>query len=432
MEVEALPVELTPSVPKDTVYPGLSNTTSQAAATVVDNRAWVSVNGLAQGSTTDINYNPSNGLSHVILTATLPAATGTLWTSIGMSQGWLYSMIERVSIRIAGSQVMTYSGQQLLIDNLTDADSTGKQGALVALGGQQLGAGSTDFAAGKAGLSASVYIKCPWNSCSSFQAALPFGTDLLTSPITISISWAQFQNVAYPAGGSWTSALLANLPTAMASASMNFRQTTLVRSEALLASRHNMNEESILYPLRYLATPQFRSPVITVSDNSVQSLALTGIRGGSLLYADVWITQANVSGNPLAFVQPLSLRVLLNGNVYYDSGIGSAASPYNNQLLSLCSRRNPTNVNVTTLNTAAGAVANSLTAAGAIAWTVVPFAQVSEPGCFETEGRSGLAVSNVTLTCEVAFAAVGSYYVNVAWHHAGSIMVTRGSASFVM
>jgi len=325
---------------------------------------------------------------------------------------------------------MTWSGEQLLIDNLTDCEDGLKQTSLLQLGGAPLGKmGVADFAPGSANLSASAFIKLPFTTVNSLQKSVPIGTDLLTAPLTVSITWKNFADVAFnytaSAGNN------ATLPLVFASASMNFSEVQLVRSEDSLSARHDMNTEMILYPLRYLAIPATRSPTITTVDNGVQTVALTGLARGSLLYTDLWFSQVGVaSGNPFNYVTPLSLRILMNGTVLYDSGIGGATAVSNSQLLSLCQRKCPTAVSSYVLSATAGNGGATPTAQS-INWTVVPYAQVSEPGAYRQEMRSGLPISNVTLTCEVAFQSAGSYVVNCAHHYAGAIAVTRGNASFI-
>ena len=430
MEIEALPVEMTPSVAIDSYYPGLSNVTAQIAPTVVSNRAWSAV-GIAQGGTTDINFNPSHGVSHVILSATLPSTANVTWAGWAMPQGWLYAMMARVSLRVAGSAVMTWSGEQLLLDSFSDCEEGFKASSLLQLGGAFLGKnGVADFAPGNANLSASAFIKLPWTTVSALQRGVPLDTGLLTAPITVSITWKNFADVAFNYSAS--AANVGALPVAFASASMNFSEVQLVRSEDALNARHDMNTEMIMYPLRYLAIPATRSATIAVTDSSVQTVALTGLARGSLLYTDLWFSQAGnvASGNPFNYVTPLSLRILMNGTVLYDSGIGGALAVSNSQLLSLCQRKCPTAVAASLLSATAGNGGATATPQN-INWTVVPYSQVSEPGAGRQELRSGLPISNVTLTCEVAFQTTGNYVVNCAHHYAGAMAITRGNASFI-
>ena len=128
------------------------------------------------------------------------------------------------------------------MDTIQESESNGKQQALFNLAGSALAAGTINGAggtlasvttwpttAGDPALSASIYLKMPFNSISSLQKPCPLPTDLLTQPVQILITWKNFADVAFqyasPSGGS--------LPTAFSAVNAQFRQTTMVNSEHL-------------------------------------------------------------------------------------------------------------------------------------------------------------------------------------------------------
>jgi hypothetical protein len=171
-----------------------------------------------------------------------------------------------------GSSLYYFTGDQLFIDTLTDCEDGAKKQAVLDVGGAEL-LSTNDYTAGSPSLTASMYLKMPFNSISALQKTLPLPTDLLSQPVQILITWKRFADVAYWYGAGAPNP--ATLCTQFASAQVNFRQTTLQSSEHLLARRENMNEKALTYPLRYFTQTAFRTNV-TQSGGQVSQINLTG------------------------------------------------------------------------------------------------------------------------------------------------------------
>ena len=88
-----------------------------------------------------------------------------------------------------GSSLYYFTGDQILVDTLSECENNGKQQSVFQLGGAALGTVTTTTgspptispypsSATDPFLSASIYIKMPFNSISSLQKPVPLPTDL--------------------------------------------------------------------------------------------------------------------------------------------------------------------------------------------------------------------------------------------------------------
>jgi hypothetical protein len=103
--VDAVHKAITPAEMKDMYYPGMENTEAVAFATYVENRFQASIPSLTFGSSSTVIFNPTEGLGDIALSLTLPSGT---YTGLGCSQGWGYSAIRQLGIRIGNSSLNKY------------------------------------------------------------------------------------------------------------------------------------------------------------------------------------------------------------------------------------------------------------------------------------------------------------------------------------
>lgn len=184
---------ITPGHCEDMYYPGATNTAVQCYNALNDNRFTISLSSQQQGSTSQLIFNPAQGLSDIIVTATIPPSTGVdaakIWGGYALPAGWLAAMVNTVALRVGGSSLYYWTGDQILVDTLNECENNGKQQSLFQLAGTPLSgpaltAGSAasvqafPTAAGSPYLSASIYLKMPFNSISSLQKPVPLPTDL--------------------------------------------------------------------------------------------------------------------------------------------------------------------------------------------------------------------------------------------------------------
>jgi len=115
------------------------------------------------------------GVSDVILQFALPASTGSNYTNGALSSGWGYALINRISVRYGSSAQYFWSGPQMWLQNVLDAEVNPKVDAMLQLGGNA----GTGAALGNA--QASVYLKLPHSMCRAQGKPLPFPSDLNTA-----------------------------------------------------------------------------------------------------------------------------------------------------------------------------------------------------------------------------------------------------------
>jgi len=417
---ESIQHAITPGDCRDMYYAGKENSDLQCFPSLQDNRFYVSLPSLNQGATNTIIFNPTQGLSDIVLTASLPPANNAQ-TYVGWSfpRGWLPLMVDQVALRVGGSSLYYFTGDQIFIDTLTDCEDGSKKQAVLDIGGSELLL-PTDFVAGSASLSASMYLKMPFNSISALQKTLPLPTDLLSQPVQILITWKRFADVAFWNGvGAANSALLCN---SFASAAVNFRQTTLQNSEHLLARRENMNEKALTVPLRYFTQTAFRT-TINQAGGAKSQVNLTGFRFGSVKYIDIWVRPIGQAAG-WTYVAPSQLRLLINGLVMYDT------QNSNNLMWSLCDRKTPAAVSTTALTLAPGGAGVVVTPA-VCSWVPIPFSQLSEPMAYSNDITLGYPIANSVINLELTMPADGTYEVTASYHYACALMASKGTMEYV-
>lgn len=423
--VESVQHAVTPGECSDMYYPGKENSSLQCFPSTVENRFYVDLPSKSSGSSSTVLFNPDSGVSDIVLTATLPAPSGTTYTNWSLPRNWLAAMVKQVSLRIGGSSLYSFTGDQILIDTLSDCEDSEKKNAVFQLGGSEIT--SLPGYASQIARTAYMYIKLPFNSISALQKTLPLPSDLLTQPLQLVIEFNSFSKVFFPLSSGTTpvvSALLSDLPNAFDSASVNFKQTHLTDTGHLLARRENMNEKALTYPLRYFTQTAFRTTVNATAGQDVQ-INLTGFRAGSLKYIDLWAVSVSDlnGGNPWNWVPILNARLSVNGLVYYDSRVGSS------QMWNLCDRKTPGVAQNSVLSNpgTGSAVATPSTTP----WTVVPFCQVSEPSSNHNELALGLNIMNSVVNLTLQLPVSGNYVITASSHFAASLMFSRGNAEYV-
>ena len=93
MNVQA---SIRPGMEIDTYYPTSTNSEKQMHPTVQDNRFFINLPSLNQGSSSTVTFNPNEGLAEVILTVQLPQPSGSGGNGLAVPEGWAYSLIRRI------------------------------------------------------------------------------------------------------------------------------------------------------------------------------------------------------------------------------------------------------------------------------------------------------------------------------------------------
>jgi len=207
----------------DIYYYTSGTTHKQAIPTVVDTRFYQNLTSLGAGSSTFI-ISSDQGVGDIILAATLPAQGGAVdYTGLALARGWLYSLINRLSVRYGSSSQYFRTGQQWVIENLREMPNPGTRDNLFALGGALMTsvAGANPFAGDN--LTAYAYINLPHNSPNgSLGKPNPFPSELIGQPIVITLELNPLQSIFSSSlvGGS-----VADAPTQLQEAYFQVRQT---------------------------------------------------------------------------------------------------------------------------------------------------------------------------------------------------------------
>jgi hypothetical protein len=427
--VESVHHAVVPAECVDEYYPSEKTNKIVCFPSTVENRFRTDLPALNFGSTSTVVFNPTEGLQDIILTATLPAPTdANSYLNWALPRGWLSQFIRSVGIRIGGSSLYYFTGDQLEIANFQDCEDGQKKDALFQLAGSEI-LNQAGFAS-EAARTASIYIKCPWNSVSALQKPLPLPTDLLTQPVQLLIETNPATQVFYNINNA---GLTSDLPSAFASAQIQYKQVHMNDAGHQLARTHNMNEEALTYPLPYFQQTTFRTTVSNVVANQDVQLNLTGFRAGSVKNINMWAIQlkdgsgnaVNRPGNNRNYTQIGSVRITVNGLVYYDT------TKYSNQLWDLCELKVPGYFSNTVLTSAPGPVSTAVATPVATPWTRIPFAQVAQAMANETNTTLGLAIANSVVNATVQFPADGTYELSFSYEYVSELLFTRGSAEYI-
>ena len=336
-----------------------------------------------------------------------------------------YSLINRISVRYGSSAQYFWSGVQVYLQNVLDAETDTKAATLAQLGGQAV-LGASTFPAGCSGATAFVYLKLPHNSCRAAGKPLPFPSDLLVQPIVVTVELFSLASVIVNQAAQ---APLATAPTALAAASLQVKQEMLTDSSDQLARRVDMNSHAMCFPLPYFCQQETQ---VAIAGAGTQSVNLTGFRAGEVKQIVLWFTPTTVgngpngqtpgSGNyqPLAWSQINDVELTYNGEVFNRFQSGSSA------LWNIVEDQKSAGVTGV-------ALANSGTA-NFVTQTVQPyvkldFAQVYVPSERESMLVHGKPILNAVV--QLSFTAPAAGILHAMYLYNASLLCSRGSAEYI-
>ena len=368
---ESVQASIRPGEMVDTYYYGETNLEKQAYPAIVNNRFVQNFTQLGAGSSQFI-ISPQGGVSDIVAQFVTPPVAGAVtYVNCALNQGWGYALISRLSVRYGSSAQYFFSGPQMFLQNLYDAENRSKCNDLADLGGNAVAGASC------ANQSAYVYIKLPHNSIRAAGKPLPFPSDLLVQPIVLTIETYALNQVLINQSGT-ANLNITNGPSTLAAAQLQVKQEMLTDSSDLLARRVDMNANAYTFPLMYFPQQEVQIPVTSDSANSLQSVNLTGFRAGEVKSILLWLTrqtsgtQDNTPGsgafNPLYWQQINNVTLTYNGEVFTRYDVGSAGL-WN---LTMGEKASAWDARVQT----AGSVAVTTPVSY---WTECPFAQVCVP-----------------------------------------------------
>ena len=418
---ESVQASIRPGEMVDTYYYGESNLEKQAYPAVVNTRFVQAFTNVGAGSSQFV-ISPQGGVSDIICQFVTPASAGSNYTTLALNQGWGYALISRLSVRYGSSAQYFFSGAQMYLQNLIDAENTKKAEDISTLGGNSL----VGAACGSA--NAYVYIKLPHNSVRASGKPLPFPSDLLVQPIVVTIELLALNQVLVNQSATPNLNLTAG-PATLASAQLQVKQEMITDSSDLLARRVDMNSHAYTLPLMYFAQQetqvQFTSSA-TVTD--LVSVNLTGFRAGEVKSIVLWLTTAanstpgNGNYSPLQF-QPINqIQLTYNGEIFSRFDVGSAA------LWNLsCDEKTQTLGSYVFQNSSAVTTGTQQTP-----WVDCPFAQVCVPYDKEMKLIHGKPILNAVVNLQFqAPVASTAYVLHAMYLYNASLLCSRGSAEYI-
>jgi hypothetical protein len=422
---ESVQQSIRPGEMVDTYYYGETNMEKQAYPCVTNTRFVQQFSNNGQGSSQFV-ISPNQGVSDIVIALSTAAVTGVV-TNVALPNGWGYSAVARVSVRYGSSAQYFWSGQQLLLQNLYDAENSDKRDQILALGGSAVTAAGSISAGGQ---NAYLYLKLPHNSIRAEGKPLPFPSDLLVQPIVVTVELLP-PSACYFLG---TGAVSTGIPAQFATASLQVKQEMLTDSSDLLARRVDMNQNAYTFPLMYFAQQEVQVPI---TGTGAQSINLTGFRAGEVRSVLLWLTQnadvgtAAPPGNPgpLYTYGLNQLTLNYNGEVFTRYDAGSSA------IWALTGDTKTAQVNTTQLQATTLSAAVSATCP----WVEAPFAQINMAYDKEVKLMHGKPILNAVVNLTFT---PGSGPNASAWTGAGgvlhamyiynaSLLCSRGSAEYV-
>ena len=416
---------------KDIYYYGRESLHKQSIPTVVDNRFRQALNNLRQGSSTFI-ISVDQGISDVLLAVKLPEqGTGSVdYTDLGVPRGWLYDLINRVSVRYAGSSQYFWTGAQVRIENLREMPNPDCRDSLFELGGAAM-LGDISGGAGQFNgdsMYAYAYINLPHNSPNgSLSKPNPFPSEMLMSPIVITVEMNYLPDIFSSAKAT---SQLTGAPTELQSAYFQVKQVHANdRGDLMVATADRSKAYS--FPTKCFYQNEIAVP-IPAGDTDI-NVQLTGFRNGQVRSIIFWITD-NDDTNPVTsgryvknftdYILPRDVQLLYNGTVYYDAKDTAA------QFWNLVSTETPSTLQSTVLSLVGNNLASTPTAKS---WVEIPFGQVYEQLSGSHMYVAGKTIQNavVNLSLKLPAALTNGGTLHAMYAYNCVIMVADGSAEYV-
>jgi hypothetical protein len=416
---------------EDIYYYTSSTTSKQSIPSVVDTRFYQNLTSLGAGSSTFI-ISSDQGVGDIILAATLPAQGGAVdYTGLALPRGWLYSLINRFSVRYGSSSQYFWTGAQCLVENLREMPNPTARDNLFALGGALMTsvAGANPFAGDN--LTAYAYLNLPHNSPNgSMGKPNPFPSELIGQPIVITLELNPLQSIfsSSVAGGS-----VADAPTQLQSAYFQVRQTHAYDSADLMKMPSG---SAYSFPTKAFYQNEIQVQVgggaAIVATPVRHELLLTGFRNGQVRSIFFWVTKnSDVSPvtsaafvkNVTNYVLPTDIELLYNGTVYYRA-LGTAA-----QMWSLCNTETPPLLQNTTLSINGG---GSIIATPTVAnWVEMPFSQVFEQLSGAHMYVAGMAIQNAVVNLSLTLPDNDAYTCHFVYSYNCALMIKDKACEYV-
>jgi len=427
---ESVQAKVRPHECEDTYYATKRTSAVQCWPSTVENRFVVSLPSLASGSSSTITFNPDGGISDIVLTAVLPVpavpAGGALaGEGLGLTRGWLMQMVDRISVRYAGSSLYFFNGEQEFIQIMSECEDSVKRDQMLTLAGAEI-TSPADWANSNL-RTASIYLKLPHNSPSAQEKPILFPTDAISAPVQIQVFFKPFASVflANATTGALLPAVQATIPTQFSSGEVQFKQAHLQDRADAIASREDLSKHALSIPLKNFMQTQYQ----TALPGGAGTVNLTGFRSGSVQGINVWVAAAadltSVGAKqPFRYLPIKNITLSVNGLVYFTANNNSA------QIWDLVERKTAAQYSSTSLAWNAGT--QSYSAAGMAGyWVWIPFAQGIETLRDESMLTNGLGIANSVVNLTVDTASGVDCVLYASYLYNCSILAAGGSCDYV-
>lgn len=429
---ESVQQQVRPGKCVDLYYPDPQTAHKACFRTTVNTRFQQSMTNLSAGTSTFV-IPPNNGIQDIVMNFEIDDYVGNagLANGLGLNRGWGYALIKSISFRYGGSSQFFLSGQQVLQTALRKCPNGFARDDLLALGGQAQSASDLIKAPSKA------YVWLPLPHCvPTAEGKLPpFPSDLLTQQIIVQVEIYPVSSIfSVCAGATGTPA------TSLSSGAFVAQQVLFENQGDALARRVDMSTHALSYPIEF-TQQEVTIPLGTQSAGTSVSLSLTGFRAGECRSIHAWITaDTDLTGavkNPFAWYAPQDVVLTYAGERYsvFQGGSGSLWNLVNGRLA-------PQASDVYLADNGAGGGAGVITtSADADQWVEMPFAQAFDDLTAHSTYTSGKNITNGIVNLEFKMPALsktgvalpaGSYTLHISYNYNAVLMLTGGTADYVL
>jgi hypothetical protein len=400
------------------IYYYNSKTLEKAAIPALqDTRFFQVFPSLGAGSSTFI-FSADQGLQDVIVGFKLPEPLAGVqsYNGLAVPKGWGYQLIDRISVRYAGSSQFFFTGDQIFVQNMRECSNPTSRNDLVALGGAELKT-TADFAGDQ--LYAYVPLNLPHSSSNgSLEKPNPLPTELLNQPVVITVQMKPISSIFYAAAGVTPAG---NIPTLLEDAWFQVRQVHANDRGQLMSPMGAGSGYS--YALK--AFYQNEIDVALASTTAVQSVVLTGFRAGQVRSIFFWIEDTSDPKNKYCWVMPRDVTLQYNGMVYqYYRGTSS-------QIWDLLGSDVPSNYDGSRLRDL-GAGAGWASTPERVNWINLPFSMIYEQLSASHLFVQGLNIENAVVNLQLATPeAKTSYILKAVYSYNALLFMSAGTAEYL-
>lgn len=296
-------------------YDASSCVVSAAEALQSHGRYKQSFNNTQMGATSSINIPNSSFLSGCYIYAEI----GALPANCALPTGWLLHAIDSITYIVGSSNVsqIFFSGQSHAQIYLSGAETAEKRNYLL----KQAGDYSAGLSAGPH--RAQVQLQLPWSRISAMSKKLPFDTNILSSPITITINWrnsaGMYQGAGRANGPRLYEKLIMYCTTIdLMDKSLGLR-TPLFRDPSLLASYPMVHCQSLQLDFVAGALDAGRRPINNLQLTQIANADLIGISISAVKNSFLQVEGDAGGLGPFAYTPLEDFSLSYNGLVLYDS-----------------------------------------------------------------------------------------------------------------